>query len=207
MIRKKKRLGELLVEACLITQAQLEEALQVQEGKQQLLGQILVEMGWVSEQDVCRAVSELLHLRYVDVEGALISQDVVQLAPERLAAKRNILPLFIQDKTLYLAMENPLDVDAIQRIEFHTGMQVQPLIAPPSQLRETVRKHYNVDEYVGNMLAHVTEKTSFNVENQDGRDDSVDISEVRKISEGSQVVKLVNLLVADGIKACQRYSH
>lgn len=200
MIRKKKRLGELLVEACLITQAQLEEALQVQEGKQQLLGQILVEMGWVSEQEVCRAVSELLHIRYVDVEGALISQDVVQLAPERLAAKRNILPLFIQDKTLYLAMENPLDVDAIQRIEFHTGMQVQPLIAPPSQLRETVRKHYNVDEYVGNMLAHVTEKTSFNVENQDGRDDSVDISEVRKISEGSQVVKLVNLLVADGIK-------
>ncbi|GAK59180.1 type IV pilus biogenesis protein PilB [Candidatus Vecturithrix granuli] len=200
MTRKKKRLGELLVEACIITQAQLEEALQVQEGKQQLLGQILVEMGWVSEQEICRAVSELLHVRYVDVDGALISQEVVQLAPERLAAKRNILPLFIQDKTLYLAMENPLDVDVIQRIEFHTGMQVRPLIAPPSQLRETVRKHYNVDEYVGSMLEHVAEKTSINVENQENRDQSVDISEVRKISEGSQVVKLANLLIADGIK-------
>ena len=200
MAKRKKRLGELLVGACIITQEQLDEALRVQQRKRQLLGQILVEMGWVSEQEVCRAVAELLRVKYVDVDGALISQEVVQLAPETLAAKRNILPLFIQDKTLYLAMENPLDVDVIQRIEFQTGMQVQPLIAPPSQLRETVRKHYNVDEYVGSLLDNMTEKTSVSVENQHHHDTAVDISEVRKISEGSQVVKLANLLIADGIK-------
>lgn len=198
---QRKRLGEILVEACIISQEQLDEALRLQESQNRLIGQILVDMGWVSEYEVCRAVAEILNIKYVDVEGALISQEVVQLAPEGLAAKRNILPLFIQDKTLYLAMENPLDVDVIQRIEFRTGMQVRPLIAPPSQLRETVRKHYNVDEYIGSMLGNVVEENAVSVEAEtEVSEDFVDISKVKKISEGSQVVRLVNLIISEGVK-------
>ncbi len=198
---RRKRLGEILVEACIISPEQLDEALRLQESQHKLIGQILVDMGWVSEHEVCRAVSEVLNIKYVDVESALISQEVVQLAPEELAAKRNILPLFIQDKTLYLAMENPLDIDVIQRIEFCTGLQVRPLIAPPSQLRETVRKHYNVDEYIGNMLGNVIEENAVSVEEGTEMSDSTeDISEVKKISEGSQIVKLANLIVSEGIK-------
>lgn len=198
---RRKRLGEILIEACVITQEQLEEALQVQQQEgRRLIGQILVDMGWVTEHEVCRAVSELLSVKYVDVENALISQEVVQLAPETLAAKRNILPLFIQDKILYLAMENPLDVDAIQRIEFQTGMQVKPLIAPPSQLRETIRKHYDVNEYIGGMLQKVQEADPVSVEQEEDPETTVDLSEVRKMSEGGQVVRLVNLVISDGIK-------
>ncbi len=197
---KRKRLGEILIEACVITQMQLERALQLQKEDSRLIGQILVDMDWVSEQEVCRAISELLHVKYVNVDGALVSQEVVQLAPESLAAKRNILPLFIQDKTLYLAMENPLDVDVIQRIEFHTGMQVRPLIAPPSQLRETVRKHYDVNEYVGTLLENVAESQTVSLEREEEAEDALDINEVREISQGGQVVKLVNLVISDGIK-------
>jgi type IV pilus assembly protein PilB len=198
---QRKRLGEILVEACIISQEQLDEALRLQESQNRLIGQILVDMGWVSEYEVCRAVAEILNIKYVDVEGALISQEVVQLAPEGLAAKRNILPLFIQDKTLYLAMENPLDVDVIQRIEFRTGMQVRPMIAPPSQLRETVRKHYDVDEYIGSMLGNVVEENAVSVEAEtEVSENSVDIGEVKKISEGSQIVKLANLIISEGVK-------
>ena len=197
---KRKRLGELLVEACIITQEQLEDGLHIQKSNPRLIGQILVEMGWVSEKEVCRAVSELLNVDFVDVEGALVSQEVVQLAPENLATKRNLLPLFVQDKTLYVAMSNPLDVDVIQRIEFRTGMQVKPLIAPPSQLKETVRKHYDVDEYVGNMLGNVVEEEAFRVTEEEETENTVDVSEIRKISEGSQIVRLANLVISDGIK-------
>ncbi len=200
MMARKKRLGELLVEACFISQEQLDEALKLQKHKTLLIGQILVEMGWVSEAEVCRAVSELLHVEYVDVESALVSQEVVQLAPEPLAAGRNILPLFVQDKILYVAMENPLDVDVIQRIEFSTGMQVKPLIAPPSQLRETVRKHYDVDEYVGRMLGNVVQAEPVSLGQKPESKNAVDISEAPQVREGSQVVKLVNLIIADGIK-------
>ena len=197
---RKKRIGEVLVEACLISPEQLDEALRLQQGQGKLLGQILVDLGWINEYEVCRAVAELLNIRFIDIEDALISQDVVQLAPEELAARRSILPLFIQDKTLYLAMENPLDIDVIQRIEFRTSMQVVPLIAPPSQLRETIRKHYNVEEYIGSMLTHVQEAPVCVETETEEADDSVDISEVKKVSEGSQIVKLANLIISDGVK-------
>ena len=204
---RRKRLGEILVEACLISPAQLDEALHLQKGQNRRIGQILVDLGWVNEPEVCRAVAELLNIKYVDVADALISQEVVQLAPEDLAVKRNILPLFTEDKTLYLAMENPLDGDVIQRIEFRTGMQVRPLIAPPSQLRETVRKHYNVDAYLGQILGAAGEENAMSVEqateaetDTETLDQGVDISEVKKASEGSQTVKLANLIIAEGIK-------
>ena len=197
---KRKRLGEVLVDACIISEDQLSEALQLQQEKPRLIGQILVEMGWVSEEEVCRAVAELIHVAYVDIDHAMISQDVVQLAPEHLAARRNILPLFVQDKILYVAMENPLDVEAIQRLEFSTSMRVKPLIAPPSQLRDMVRKHYNVDEYLGRVLENVSGDETVSVEHELGAEQAVDVGEIRKISEGSQVIRLANMIIADGIK-------
>ncbi len=195
----RKRIGEVLVDACLISLDQLDEALRLQLNKRKMLGQILIDMGWVTELEVCRAVAELLNIKFIDVDGALISQDVIQLAPEELAAKRNILPLFIQDKILFLAMENPLDIDVIQRIEFRTGMQVQPLIAPPSQLREIIRKHYDIDEYVGSMLAPL-EEASVSMDTGADADNTVDIGEAKRQSEGSQIVKLANLIIAEGIQ-------
>ena len=199
---KRKRLGEVLVDACIITEDQLQKALDIQRHKPALIGQILVNMGWVSEEEICRAVAELLHIEFVDVDGALISQEVVQLASEQLAVKRNILPLFVQDRILYVAMENPLDVEIIQRLEFSTGMQVKPLVAPPSQLRQMVKKHYNVDEYLGQVLENVTEKDGVNVEKEDDADadKGVDVNEIRKVSEGSQVIRLANMVIAEGIK-------
>lgn len=199
---RRKRLGEVLVDACIISEEQLQKALDVQRQKPALIGQILVNMGWVSEEDICRAVAELLNIEFVDVDGALVSQEVVQLASEELASQRNILPLFVQNHVLYVAMENPLDVEIIQRLEFSTGMQVKPLIAPPSQLRQMVKKHYNVDEYLGQVLQNVTEKEGVNVENEEGTDaeDGVDVNEIRKASEGSQVIRLANMVIADGIK-------
>ncbi|PID56355.1 type II secretion system protein GspE [candidate division KSB3 bacterium] len=199
---KRKRLGDVLVEACIISQAQLNAALEVQKHHPQLIGQILVEMGWTTEVLVCRAVSELLNIRYVDLSSALISQEVVQLAPEALALQRNILPLFVQDKILYLAMENPLDVDIIQRMEFITGMQVKPLIAPPGQIRDIVRKHYYVDDYVDSMIGNVPREDDVSlVQQEEGEAEGMlDVSEVRKISEGSQVIRLANLIISDGIK-------
>jgi len=201
----RKRIGEVLIDACLINSNQLDEALRLQLNERKMLGQILIDMGWVTELEVCRAVAELLNIKFIDIDGALISQDVIQLAPEDLAARRNILPLFIQDKILFLAMENPLDIDVIQRIEFRTGMQVQPLIAPASQLREIIRKHYDIEEYVGSMLAPLEEAsvsmdTGDDADDADDVDDSVDVGEAKRQSEGSRIVKLANLLIAEGIQ-------
>ena len=200
---QRNRLGEIFVKARLVTADQLKEALLVQQGNARFLGQILVEKGWCAEPDVVQAIAAALRRRAVNIKDVLISQKIVQLVPKALAAKYHILPLFIQNTTLFLAMENPLDIDVIQQIEFSTGKQVMPLVAPSSQLRDAVRRHYTITEYVGNMLDHMTQDDELTVDKAPGT--SQKGAGLRKVARedggDNEIVKLTNVILAEGIKA------
>jgi hypothetical protein len=153
----RKRLGEILVETKLISEEQLDAALRVQKTKSGFLGQILVELGWVTEQEICRVMAESLHVECLNDGGFQISSNIIELVPESLAASCNVFPLYVKHNVLYLAMENPLDTGVIQLVEFSTGMKVEPLIASPSQLRTMIQKHYHEKNSVGNMPENVIE--------------------------------------------------
>lgn len=142
--RKYQHLGELLVERHVINQEQLEKALHLQQRGNRFLGQILIGMGWGSEQEIYNALAEVLGVSFVRVNDVSIKQEIVRLVPELLAVTRDILPFDIQNKTLYLAMANPRDIDAIRIVEFITSRHVKPLIAPPSQLQNTIKALYNI---------------------------------------------------------------
>lgn len=137
-----QHLGECLVNAGLINQERLHAALHLQKQKGGFFGQILVEEGWISEQDLCKALSETLQVHWATIDCLQISQDVLRLVPKSVAITCNVLPIFVRNNTLHLAMENPRDTSMIQFIEFKTGMRVKPLLAPMQQLREMIRKYY-----------------------------------------------------------------
>ncbi|GAK59182.1 type IV pilus assembly protein PilB [Candidatus Vecturithrix granuli] len=143
---KQKRLGECLVQAGVITEEQLENALRLQQERHGFLGQILLEMGWITDKQLCQAISQALHVNCVSIDCILISNDIVQLISGSLAVSCGILPLFIHHKTLYLAMENPRDTGAIQLVEYETGLHVKPLMVPPCQLWSMINKYYRADE-------------------------------------------------------------
>ncbi len=140
----KKRLGEILLEKGVITQEQLDQALRLQQKGNKFLGQVLIASGMSREIDVYKAISELLNVKFVDLRQVPIQSNVLQLVPELLVITRDVLPLYVDDNYLYLAMDNPRDFDVIQIIEFKTHRQVKPLIAPLSQLQETIGKLYNI---------------------------------------------------------------
>lgn len=140
----KQRIGEFLLEKGSINQEQLEEALRLQNRGHRFLGQILIGMGWSSELEIYKALAQLLHVKFVDLDTVQIDPHIVQLVPQLLAVTRDILPLSVDDNTLYLVMENPRDIDVIQIVEFTTERQVKPLIAFLSQLREMIRRSYNI---------------------------------------------------------------
>lgn len=146
-----KPLGQSLVEADLITETQLEDALRLQQEKSGFLGHILLEEGWINEQQLCQVISEALNVNCVRLDDVLINEDVIELISNSLALTCHILPLFVHHDMLYLAMENPYDTGVIQLVEYETGMQVRPLIAPPYQLREMIGKYYHIDDSMGNM--------------------------------------------------------
>ena len=140
----KKRLGELLVEKGILSPEQLEYALRFQQQGNKFLGQILVSTGLSPEAEVYKALSELLHVDFVNLEHAAVHQHVAELVPKLLVVTRDILPLYVEDNYLYLVMENPRDFDVIQIVEFSTHRQVKPLIASPSQLQRTIHQVYGI---------------------------------------------------------------
>lgn len=189
-----KRLGELLIEASLITQDQLAGALRIQQDTRQMLGQILIDKGWVSEEKICQILSKKLHVPYTHLHNVLISQDVVRLVPEELAVKYQVLPVLIQNTALYVAMADPRNIEAIQQIEFKTGMSVKPLLAAQSQIREAIRKHYTITEYVGQMLdqGHEDDHMIMKPTGAPARENAD--------AGSNEIIRLANSIVAEGIK-------
>ena len=140
----KKRIGEILVERGVLNQDQLDQALRLQQGGKRFLGQILIGMGMISENEVYKTLSQEFHVKFMNFENVNLDPNIVQLVPTLLAVTRDILPVEVDDSTLYLAMDNPHDIDIIQLVEFTTERQVKPVMAPLSQLREMIRRAYNI---------------------------------------------------------------
>jgi type IV pilus assembly protein PilB len=197
-MNRRRRLGEVLVEACLISPEQLDRVLAIQRHEQKPLGRILVEQGWIEEKDIYKALSEIWGIEYVDISQVMISPQVLQIVPEEIAKKYLVFPLFLQDKLLYLAMENPLQLEPIQLIEFKTRLRVKPLLASRSKIQEALNRHFNMDNYVEKILAQVQFKEKIQV--IQNPEEEEDLSKLEKSTEGSQVLQLVNLILVNAIK-------
>lgn len=139
---KKKRLGEKLLEEGLITREQQEEALRVQARTGELLGQVLVRLGMISQEDLNRALGfDPSPARTLEV-----SPEILQLVPEDFARSRRVFPLKKEGNRLYLLMANPLDITTIDDLRLLTGLEIEPVEATEEEIKSLVNRHYGLPE-------------------------------------------------------------
>lgn len=145
-MQRKKRLGEIVRDGGLITETQLAAALQSQKTWGGKLGATLVRMGFVTEEDLLRVLSEQLHLPSVDPTATPVSVRTVRQVPVSVAERYTVMPLAVTEeggkKRLVLAMSDPTNLDTINEIQFQTGMTVQPVVATESSIAEAIERHY-----------------------------------------------------------------
>ena len=139
---ERQRLGDLLVDAGVISEDQLQQALALQKDKAGFLGELIVELGWVTEAELCRSLSRMLGIEHVNLKEFEILPEVIELVSDSLAVSSNVFPFLLKDNVLYLAMENPLDSGVIQLLQHETGLTVKPVVAAPSQLRSMINHYY-----------------------------------------------------------------
>lgn len=135
-----ERLGALLAKAGLITQEQLDAALETQKRTGQMLGMVLLEEGLVSGQDVVRALEAQLGLPAVYSLQGLVLTEAARLLSRSFAQAHCCIPLRVEGGTLTVAMANPLDLTAINAIENRTGLTVEPCIATASAVRRAIAR-------------------------------------------------------------------
>jgi CheY-like chemotaxis protein len=140
---KRKRFGEILIDAKVIDEQQLERALEKQKGTGRRLGQVLEHMGVVTERDVAAALARQFGFKTVaNIARANFSEELLGLFDSDTASNKMLFPLKKEGNTLFLAMVNPLDIEVIDNLSFKNGLRVIPCVTTPSEIQSAVNRHY-----------------------------------------------------------------
>ena len=141
------KLGQLLVNKKLITPEQLQAALGEHEQWGARLGMTLVRLGFLDEEDLVRALAGQLRLPVARIKGKHVKDDILERVPSELAEKYRCLPLFMREeagsRVLFVAMEDPSDLEAIDDLAFQVGEKVRAVLVAPTELEEAIQRHYH----------------------------------------------------------------
>jgi type IV pilus assembly protein PilB len=151
MTEKPKRLGELLIEAQVLNEQSLGDALAMQKERQMRLGTILLQEGFVSESQLVEALSRQLSIPWVNLWHINISDEILQLVPVNVAEEFFLIPVYVRgtdggEHALYVAMNDPTDDAALRFVSATAGMTVKPMIAGPSDIAAAIRAYYYGEE-------------------------------------------------------------
>ena len=139
------RLGECLIEAGAITEAQLGVALREQARAGGRLGVNLVELGFLTEAMLTKVLAAQLHLPRLGESGLdRVPRSVLDLLGIDIVSRFSVCPVKLDGKRLHLAMSDPLDKNAIAAVAEHTSLEIRPMIAPDGVVRHALQKHYGV---------------------------------------------------------------
>ena len=137
-----KKLGEILVEQDLITQSQLNIALELQKEKGGLIGELLVELKFVHEEDIAKTLTAQYGFAYLPLSNYEIDQELIKFIPEHVARQYRLIPIDKIGDNLTIAMSNPLNSQAIEDIETLLGCNVQVFVSTNSDILQAIEKYY-----------------------------------------------------------------
>lgn len=188
----KNPLGEMLVEVGIITEAQLEEALKVQEtSKGKLLGDILVSIGYLTEKQLMSAMEYRFKTRFYDLSTMTIPPEMSQYLSHETANKHTVVAIGKEGRQLILAMTDPMNFQAIDDVRLESKLDVKPVLATATDIRATITKLYEKTQ------------TSEAVEslNKEYTIDEMEMlsQEINENVDNAPVVKLVNLIMHHAI--------
>ena len=148
MIRRinNKPLGELLLDRGIINRAQMERGLDIQREKGGLIGEILVELGVVKEDDIAQALTAQYGFPYLPLGNYDVDTDITSIIPGRVARQYMLVPIDKIGNNLTLAMSNPLNVQAIEDVELLSGCSVQTFVSTSSDIKRAIEKYYKDKE-------------------------------------------------------------
>ena len=138
-----KRIGDVLLERGVITRKQFDEALayQIQHGG--LMGQLLIQLGFATEEGVALALTAQYGFPYLPLDNYEIDEGLTQIIPEQAARTHCLIPIDRIGNALTLAMADPSNIKAIEEIELMTKCVVQTFVSTPSDILKAIDKYYH----------------------------------------------------------------
>ncbi|MDD5135865.1 MAG: ATPase, T2SS/T4P/T4SS family [Candidatus Omnitrophica bacterium] len=201
ILELKDKLTKVLIERGLLKEGDLEKALSIQKEKGGSLSDVLVELGFVTRNDLMIALSHGFGIPPINLSRYKIDPDVIKLIPKKVAKNYKILPISKMGDRLMLAIADPLNILLLDDITTLTGLKINPVIATEKDISEAQRQYYDenaftaIEKIVGDMkeasdIKLLEEEAELSVQNS---------SELLKITQDAPVVKITNLLLAEAV--------
>ena len=194
--RKKIRVGDLLVEAGAITEEQLQEALAYQKENGGKIGNIILELGFISRELLVTVLTSQMGIDFVEVKTCKIDDDVLRIVPENLVNKYKLIPIgYAEDNpnVLKVAMADPMDIVAVDDISILSGLQVEPLLAFEDDINDAIGKYYGSQQAMEAAEQYRKER-----ESQELTEEETDM--LNEDIESSPIVLLVNQIMEGGVR-------
>lgn len=187
----------------LITEAQLQEALNLQKGGDtRHIGEILIKLGYIGEREVAMAVGKQIDIPFASAQSGLLNpaqnQGLEEIIPEKWARYYFVLPIAKNLNRLTVAFSDPGNLIALDNLKKLTGCEINPIIATKSDILKAINAFYGqegmFEKIVGDTYVDITAP-----EDRAVREEELDLDRLVAMAEEAPVVKLVDLVIKDAI--------
>jgi len=194
------RLKQSLVNEGLVTKEKLRLAEITAQRKNEPLSKILVKLGFVTEEELVSFIGEKMHVPYMNINNYTIDRGVLDLIPEKIARRYNIIPLFKIENVLTVAMSDPLNIISIDDISAVAGCKVEAAIASNDSINVAIDQWYGIGDARKELIEQLAEEFK-DVERQEEPQYVTAISEIHLKKEASEkpIVNLVNSYIAQAM--------
>jgi type IV pilus assembly protein PilB len=195
------RLGEILLKESLISQEQLQKALEFQRSNGGKLGSCLTKLGFITDDDITGVLSRQYGVPSINLKFYEIDPNVIKLIPQDTALRYQVIPLSRVGSVLTIAMTDPTNVFAMDDIKFMTGFNVEPVVASESAIGEAITRFYGgsdaESEELSKMMKDLVEDEELELAAEEAE---LDAASLEKAAEEAPIIKLVNLILTDSVK-------
>ena len=193
MATKQKMLSEVLIETGAITNKQLAEGIQISRERGVFLGATLVELGYIDEKSLYRALEYLFHVPYIDLNEVVIDKAASSTISEALAKKHSLIPIKKEKNILTVVMADPLNLYAIDDVRNATGLEISVAISPNKDILNAIDRYYG---------SEIAEKAFEDLKKEYGDISIADLSELSESEvANAPVVRLINSILQHAVKS------
>ncbi len=187
-------LGQLLLWNKLITQEQLDEALEEQKTTQKKLGSILVEKGFIDEESLNQFLSKQYGVDSINISSMTIPQDVIDKIPSQIAKKYTLIPIAVKGNKIEVAISDPTNIFALDDVRFVTGLNVVPYLSNESAILKAIDKYYGTSKDLDTIMDSITEVNDTLDIITDTEEDK-DVKDLEDESSEEPIIKLANTIL------------
>ncbi len=197
MVSRGGDFSSVMLRRGMISPEQLAEAQQLASEQKKSVGECLVHLDYATSEDVVRAMAEHYNMRYVELDSVRVPESTIELIPEAVARENSVLPLEVDEDTLTVVVDDPFDMETIEKLRFILNRRIETALAPQEAIQGAINRHYGQmeGESADSMLQEFTDTAI------DFTETTEDMAGGETVDESSApVVRLVYLIIQEAVQ-------